>query len=160
MTISFPDCNSPTLALVQPTRDENFQQTQLNGASWRGALTVEAYLRREEHLLKTNLSKACGLTMWVLVDSTCSPDRRIVLSGCETIRKKALISRNGKVEEVISHGVGSVFTPPMFRKRGYGARMIKELSKKLQTWQANYGTSIFSVLYSDIGKVRPDLISH
>jgi len=154
MTISFPDCNSPTLALVQPTRDENLQQTELNGASWRGALSSEAYLRREEHLSKTNLSRDSGLTMWVLVDTACSPDRRVVLSGCETIRKKALVSRNGKIEEVISHGVGSVFTPPMCRKRGYGARMIKELSKQLKTWQTGDHTSLFSVLYSDIGKVR------
>jgi len=154
MATSFPDSQSPSLGLVEATKEEIIAQSKLNGASWRGALSIEAYLRREAYLSNQALCKDSGLTSWVLVDTSCAPEKRAVLSGCETLRKKALVSRSGKITEVIAHGVGSVFTPPEYRKKGYGARMIIELGKRLRTWQIEHGHSLFSILYSDIGKVR------
>lgn len=151
--VSYPDSKSSTLALVEATKKEILQQTQLNGASWRGALSIEAYMRREEYLSNQALTKNSGLTNWVLVDTSIPPEKRTVLSGCETLRKRALVARSGRVEEVIAHGVGSVFTAPECRGRGYGARMIGELGKVLRTWQNTHGHSLFSILYSDIGKV-------
>jgi hypothetical protein len=72
-----------------------------------------------------------------------------MLCGCETFRKRALISRSGKVQEVVCHGVGSVFCPREYRRRGYAHRMMYEVGKKLKTWQEG---ALFSVLFSDIGK--------
>ena len=39
--------------------------------------------------------------------------------------------------------------------RGYAARMMGALGEKLQHWQAEEHDSLFSVLFSDIGKVGP-----
>jgi predicted GNAT family acetyltransferase len=77
---------------------------------------------------------------------------RRVLAGCETYRKKALVAARGEVKEVVAHAVGSVFCPEQFRGRGYGARMMQEVGKVLESWQAEH--CLFSVLFSDIGKVR------
>lgn len=142
-----PDGNSPTLALVHPTPEEQLLQTKKNSEPWRGALTLDAYMLREKVLADQEFTRDGGITFWALVDTAAK--NRVMLSGCESLRKKALVSRNGKVEDVQCHGVGSVFCPPEYRRRGYSQRMMKELGEKLRTWQ---GGDLFSVLYSDIGK--------
>lgn len=156
--LNFPDKNSPTLAIVHPTEEEKFATWKKNGAEWCGALPMEAYLRREVHLASQEQTKDGGISHWVLVD-TAAKDR-VVLSSCDTYRKKALVARDGKVEEVVSHGIGSVFCAPECRKRGYAGVMMKMLAEKLRTYQAeSHGKKecAFSVLYSDIGKVYPHL---
>ncbi|KAF2142237.1 uncharacterized protein K452DRAFT_227682 [Aplosporella prunicola CBS 121167] len=148
--VNLPTSDSPTLAVVQPTDEEKLLQWTKNGASWKGALSLEAYLRREEHLARQDFTKEGGLTYWVLVDT--APKDRVVLAGCETFRKRAVVAQGGKTRDVITHGVGSVFSPPEYRGRGYAARMMQELGNKLRTWQPEHGECQFSVLWSDIGK--------
>ncbi len=81
-------------------------------------------------------------------------NERPILGSCESFRKRALVARAGKLEDVISHGIGSVFCNPEYRGRGYAQRMIEELGKKLDTWNQKDGKKTdFTVLYSDIGKV-------
>jgi hypothetical protein len=53
----------------------------------------------------------------------------------------------------VVHGIGSVFCPVEFRGRGYAGRMMELLGEKLRYWQSNNGCP-FSILFSDIGKVR------
>jgi hypothetical protein len=150
-TADLPDGNCATLALIHPTDEEKLAQFKVNGSEWRGALSLEAYLRREEVLANQNLTKDGGITYWALVDTAA--EKRLVLCGCESYRKKALVARGGKVEETITHGIGSVFCPPEMRGRRYAQRMMEEVGKALRTWQTGNSESLFSVLYSDIGKV-------
>ena len=148
--------NTEELALVQPTAAERDEQTSQNGTSWRGALSIEAYLRREAHLRETGLANNAGLSYWVLVRPAAEPHgKRTVLAGCETLRKKAIVVKDGKVTEVICHGIGSVFTPPAHRGHGYGAKMMRLLGERLKSWQGEDAPVAMSVLYSDIGKVCP-----
>ena len=95
------------------------------------------------------------MTFWILVDTASATKSRPILASCESFRKRALIRRqDGKVQEVISHGIGSVFCNPDFRGKGYAGRMLNELGNKLENWQQKDGqTADFTVLYSDIGKV-------
>ncbi|KAI8936334.1 hypothetical protein NX059_006748 [Plenodomus lindquistii] len=152
--------DSPTLALVHPTEEEKLIQFKLNGAEWRGALSLEAYLRREALLAKQALTKDDGISYWILVDTSLSnnpldPDSgtRLPLASCESYRKKALVWQDGKLQEVITHGIGSVFCANHLRKRGYAQRMMQELGKTLKTHQTtNENDCLFSILYSDIGK--------
>lgn len=153
-----PRSTSPTLLLTHPTPAENDENLKLNGTSWRGALSLPAYLRREAHLAKQAFTRDGGLTAWILVDSSVPHDPRTprrILSSCETLRKRGLVATSeGKVEEVVCHGVGSVFCAEQFRGRGYAGRMMKELGRELERWQQKAGVkSSFTVLYSDIGKV-------
>lgn len=149
-----PKSDSPDIHLVVATPEENLAQTNANSEEWRGALSLEAYLRREEYLLGQDLTRNGGLTAWMLVYQPADGSKRHVLCGCETIRKKALVSKEGNVEDVVAHGVCSVFCPPKHRGRGYAGRMMTEVGKRLKKWQAAEGqdSTAFSVLYSDIGK--------
>jgi hypothetical protein len=157
MSAQLPDAKSSNIELTQPTHEEAVEQTRLNSTEWKGALSLSAYLGREEHLGKQKLIRDGGLTSWALVTKDATP--RAVLSSCETIRKKALVVQNGQIKEVICHGVASVFCPPEYRGKGYAGRMIGDLGEKLHDWQTDDQDCLFSVLYSDIGKVRvwPDM---
>ena len=165
MSASLPPANSPTLQLTQATPFEKTETWKLNGQTWRGALSLPAYLQREEHLASQSLTRNGGVTYWILVDSKMEAHApRRILASCESYRKRALVatSRNGQVqvEEVVSHGIGSVFCNPEYRGKGYAGRMMIELGKKLKQWQqGEERTSRFTVLYSDIGKVSyPSLL--
>lgn len=160
-TVELPLGDSPTLALVHPTEEEKLIQFNLNGAEWRGALSIPAYLRREELLSQQALTRDGGITYWILVDTSLDANplnptsgTRLPLASCETYKKKALVWQNGKLQESVCHGIGSVFCAQHLRKRGYAQRMMRELAKALRTHQTSEGKeSLFSVLYSDIGKV-------
>jgi len=160
--VDLPKADSPTLALVHPTEEEKVYQFKLNADEFRGALTVEKYLLREDHLAKQELTRDGGITYWFLVDTAAkqnpldpSSSIRLPLASCETYRKKALVWKDGKVIETVSHAVGSVFCAQELRRRGYAARMMREVANVLRTWQtAKDEPSLFSVLFSDIGKVR------
>ena len=149
-----PPSDSPNLALLHPTRHEKVETWKLNGDSWRGTMPLQTYLRRETHLENQDFTKDGGITFWILVDSTLPPNERPILASCESFRKRALVARAGKVEDVFSHGIGSVFCNPQYRRRGYAQRMMEELGKELDTWEQEDGKRTdFTVLYSDIGKV-------
>lgn len=103
------------------------------------------------------LSRDGGITHWILVDQNSVPDLRPILGSLETIRKRALVARNGQVKEVITHGIGSVFCNPEYRGKGYASRMLNELGPALNNWQTDKKVAgreecAFSILYSDIGK--------
>jgi hypothetical protein len=154
--------DAPSLALVHPTEAEKQIQFNLNGSEWRGALSLPAYLRREATLSQQTLTRDGGISYWILVDTSLpnnplDPDSgtRLPLASCETYRKKALVWQNGELKEVICHGIGSVFCANHLRKRGYAQRMMTELGKALKTYQTEDDQEcLFSILYSDIGKVH------
>lgn len=155
MIRSLPPKDSSSLALVHPTASEQHTQILNNSKIWRGALALDPYVRREQHLANVKLTMEGGITFWILVDTAENVPEgsdRTVLAGCETLRKRALVAHHGQVENVICHGVASVFSAEEFRGRGYGARMMEELGKRLETWQGEQGRSYLSILYSDIGK--------
>lgn len=151
--MELPSKDSPHLSLEVATPEELRAQQEVNSSEWKGALSLEAYLRREDFLLQQNLTKDGGLTPWMLVYNPQDGSQRYVLAGCESIKKKALVARDGKVEDCIAHGVASVFSQPKHRGRGYAGRMMSEVGKKLREWQREGGQDVaFSILYSDIGK--------
>ncbi|KAL9097009.1 MAG: hypothetical protein Q9165_000973 [Trypethelium subeluteriae] len=150
-SMSLPEGDSASLRLAHPTDSEKVEQWTKNGATWKGALSLEAYHRRERYLLQAPLAKDGGLTHWILVNSDAE-DRK-VFAGCESLRKRALVAKNGNVVDVICHGIGSVFSPPEFRGRGYGRRLMAEIGPQLETWQTENFPCLFSVLFSDIGKL-------
>jgi len=157
-TTSLPPSASPDLHLVPGTASEIDAQTLANSAEWRGPLTLPAYLRREALLLQEDLTRDGGLTAWMLVHQPAGKkeEERVVLCGCESIRKRALLLRPGReeVEDVWAHGVASVFCPAALRGRGYAGRMMEEVGRKLRDWQDGMEGRrvVCSVLYSDIGR--------
>ena len=159
---ALPHRDSPEIQLVVSTPEENIAQQHANSEEWRGPLTLPAYLRREEVLVAQTLTKDGGLTAWSLVYQPAGSDEkdRQVLCGCETIKKRALVASSNTVEAVTAHGICSVFCPPKYRGKGYAGRMMADLGERLKTWQSNGQENLFSVLYSDIGKVRLPIAFH
>jgi GNAT superfamily N-acetyltransferase len=154
---ALPDSKSPDLHLTLATPEERLATWRLNFKSWGGALPLEGYIRREKHLMNTPLTRDGAMTHWVLVSKDEPPNDRAILGSCETIRKVALLSKNGQVTEVITYGIGSVFCDPKYRGHGYASRMMTELSQKLRTWHTAAGNQdqtdcTFTVLWSDVGK--------
>jgi GNAT superfamily N-acetyltransferase len=156
--MQLPDAASPSLHLSHPTPSEKTAIWTLNSKNWGAALTLPGYLERETHMATVpSLSQEGGITYWILVEKNSTPDLRPILGSLETIRKRALVARNGQVKEVITHGIGSVFCNPQYRGKGYASRMLRELGPTLKDWQTNKGVEgreecAFSILYSDIGK--------
>lgn len=127
----------------------------LNSAEWAGDLDVEAYHLREKVLSSTAACRNGGLSSWVLVNPSEDPNK--VLSSCETIKKEAFISKpqvNGdlysEVVEVVAQAIGAVFTPIEHRGKKYAGQMLRLLAETL----ARQDNKTFSVLFSDIGKVK------
>lgn len=160
--------DSPDLVLAESTGKELQHVWGLHHPMWGPALTIEDYLTREEFLMTVPLAKNGGVTHWILTDRDGIPDNRPIYASCESLRKRALAGRLGPdgpvVENGIAHGIASVFTNPIYRGKGYASRMMNELGPKLKQWSEGRKEpkngeddtvvthSLFSVLYSDIGK--------
>jgi hypothetical protein len=147
-----PDSGSSDLILDHPTPEEKRFTWDLNFVEWNGGLSKSVYVEREDYLTKAPLAKDGGITHWVLVQRGLAPNQRPILASSESLRKHTLMSKNGKVIDAVSHGIGSVFCNSDYRGRGYGKRMMTELGKILRTWQAEESPCVFSALWSDIGK--------
>ena len=157
VALEFPDSESSCLNLTHPTAEEKGETWALNSVNWGTALSKPDYIEREDYLTTVPLANNGGITHWILVDRNLPPNSRPILASCESIRKRVLLSKSGVVTEGITHGIGSVFTQPSFRGKGYAARMLRELALTLKRWQVDEsipgrGECPFSILYSDIGK--------
>ncbi|ETI20881.1 hypothetical protein G647_07224 [Cladophialophora carrionii CBS 160.54] len=153
---SLPSAHSTDLKLEPATLLEYVQMTYLNADEWKGPLTIEQYLQREDILQAVDLTKDARITGWILTSDSLprnTDGSRPILASCESIPIHAYVARDGVVEKVQAHGVASVYNRPEHRGRGYASRMMAELGKRLETWQSPNGrTNRFSVLFSDIGQ--------
>lgn len=167
-TKELPSADSPDLVLAESTKSELLYVWGLHHPMWGPALKIEDYLTREEFLMTVPLAKNGGVTHWILTDRNGTPDNRPIYASCESLRKRALTGRLGPdgpvLEDGIAHGIASVFTNPTYRGKGYASRMMNDLGPKLKKWSEGRKEpkddkddtvvthSLFSVLYSDIGK--------
>lgn len=134
----------------------------------RGVPTLEAYEAIDDELNSPeNLWSQPGrFQAWALVPRS-DPGTTAILSHCETYRRVAYVQRpGGRVEEVATYAIASVFTPSGQRKKGYAKHMLRLLHYVLSPREhmppfpakwgvpptAFYGDAAFSVLYSDIGR--------
>jgi GNAT superfamily N-acetyltransferase len=151
--LALPDSRSPDLYLTHPTTREFESIYSLSFLAWADALTLPQYLEESALMTTVPLASNGGMSVWLLTDKSLPQDQRPILCSCETFRKRTFVMNAcGDFSEAIVHGVASVFCNPEYRRRGYAARLMRELAAKLPTWQVESKTCIGSVLYSDIGK--------
>jgi hypothetical protein len=99
------------------------------------------------------LARNGGMTSWILVNKDKAPDERQILCSCESFYKRSLTSDiSGTISDNIVHGIASIFFPIPCRRRGYAARMMRELGNVLYSWQTKDVPCVGTTLYSDIGK--------
>ncbi|KAK5059909.1 hypothetical protein LTR84_009792 [Exophiala bonariae] len=151
-----PLAQSADLTLVPASGPEYVQTAYLNAVAWKGPLNMHQYLEREVQLQSVALTKDGRITCWILTSSALPPNpdgTRPILASCESIVMSAYIAQAGRLQRVQVHGIGSVYTRPEYRGKGYAGRMMADLGKRLETWQQNDGQkNAYSVLYSDIGR--------
>ncbi|RMZ68226.1 lysine acetyltransferase [Pyrenophora seminiperda CCB06] len=153
LTDELPPSTSLDLVLRHPTKEEQVTIWKSTSAAWIDSLTPSLYLEESLYLTSIPLARNGGMTPWILVHKDQNPDERHILCSCESFRKRSLTSdRNGTVSENIVHGIASVFCATPYRRRGYAARMMRELEKELYTWQTETLPCVGTTLYSDIGK--------
>lgn len=154
-TVMQPDADSSSLTLVVATPIEHVQTTHLNAEEWRGCLTAEQYFAREDILHKTDLTRKGGITCWILTSKSLprnADGSRPIFASCETILFHAYVARDGHLDRIQAHGIGTVYTPAEHRGKGYAGRMMTDLGPMLETWQQiPRVNNVFSVLFSDIG---------
>lgn len=158
---TLPAADSPALVLTTPTPRERLRTWKLTHPMWGPALSEADYLAREAYLTTVPLARDGGITHWILTVRDLPEDGRPILSSCESLRKRAVYYRDGDRDgegqggDGVAHGIASVFTEEGYRGKGYASRMMREVGGRLRGWQAGEGEgkeSLFSVLYSDIGK--------
>ncbi|KAI1774159.1 hypothetical protein F4818DRAFT_442320 [Hypoxylon cercidicola] len=137
-TIELPSSESPDLYRSQLTPEECTQIWSNTATSWKDSLTVPLYLIESQYLTTIPLAKDGRMTTWSFRKRSTTSDER------------------DNVEKGLVYGVASVFCLSEFRGRGYGTRHMKELAKVLHGWQCEYGKSIGSVPYSNIGQESYD----
>lgn len=115
------DPPSQTLHLTHPSPSQIAAQTKLHALSWRGALSVEAYLRREKFLHDQDWTRDGGVTYWALVNGGTKQEaggpvtgiangqgdkesEPAVLCGCETFRKRGLVAESIPINELTGNG--------------------------------------------------------
>ena len=144
--------------LAAPTQDELQRIWTSTHPSWGAALSLQSYLDREASQVDIPLARDGGLSRWILTTDAAGSPERPVLSSCETLRKRAVV-RDGvgvgggggqQVRDAAAHGVGSVFTDAEHRRKGYAGLMMGKLGEALGKGSEE---PLFSVLYSDVGKV-------
>ncbi|KAL0930514.1 lysine acetyltransferase [Colletotrichum truncatum] len=153
------------LILTHPTPAERIQIWTWTHEKWGTALELDEYLRREQYLTTVPVSRNGGITHWILTDPAQPPDARPIYSSCESIRKRALAAKpDGTVADTVAHAIGSVFTEPSHRGKGYASTMMSMVGSRVASWQGNKmakgeqwgdikdGEVACSILFSDIGK--------
>lgn len=142
--------------LVNLTLKEEVRQCHENNyTAWGKGLDLDDYLAREQNFASLPATQDGNLTYWALKEKQDDGSWKIMCS-METLRRPALLKVKGKpVEETVCFGIGSVFTPPQNRGKGYAKIMLDQCSKRLDDWQMD-GMSesekakTSSVLWSDV----------
>ncbi|KAK3687881.1 hypothetical protein B0T22DRAFT_510863 [Podospora appendiculata] len=125
---NIPSADSPLLGLRHPTKKECLRIWRLASLSWRDSLDENQFLEESAYLLTIPLAKDGGMTLTLVSNP------------------------GGSASDKNLHGIASVFTDPEYRRRGYGRRMMRELSLELRNFHFDRETNVGAVLYSDIGK--------
>lgn len=146
--------DSPDFVIATPTLEEAILIRQRNAPDWSGALTADQYLEREVYLETIPLARDGGKQTWILTKPDLTAGQRPILASCETWKKVALVTEPGsdQVEEVMSYGIGSVYTFTEHRGHGYASRLLRDLYALLRKGTDSLPPATASVLWSDIGK--------
>ncbi|KAG0343436.1 hypothetical protein BG004_005311 [Podila humilis] len=137
-----------TPALIQKTWGNNWEE-------WAKGVHKPTYYEREIALSKTAFSSHRNLRTWILVPKSFDPskdsselDLEEILSAVESYERPGIVAtvEKGRLEDVTSYSIASVYTPAKYRRHGYGSLLMRFLWDKL----TNLGGS-FSFLYSDVG---------
>ncbi|GME69310.1 unnamed protein product [[Candida] boidinii] len=172
MTISDPQ--NFELELTLSPKIYSYCQSR-NYETWGIGLTNEQYLEREVVSYQGPMCNASrdflkdreGVLYWVLRDKTIvkkdadDEDTYNIVCACETLGRKSIVydpnGNEGKGQihqDILSTVIGSVYTFPEFRKRGYASNMFVLLIKKMEEYLygANSSNLNFSYLYSEVGE--------
>lgn len=109
------------------TREDIVQTRKNNAEAWIGDFNIEQYLARDDMLANNHAANGLHFRTWKL------EDEGKIVSACETLQRSAYRKAKGEAgKEVPEFVVASVFTPSVFRKRGYAGHLLTDVTKEHQ----------------------------
>lgn len=137
-----------------------------NHPSWGSSFTISQYYEREKinyqhslcNLERDNSKDIRGDFYWVLKDTKVTNQEtnaklKNIVASCEILVRDSfyLDSRSSsEIKPCYSAVIGSVFTFPEFRSKGYASEMLRQLVMKMK--QLLPGKYDYSFLYSEVGE--------
>lgn len=152
------DLDLGKLVFQEATHEQKIQSWRNNSDSWAGKMTVDQYIGQQARNGNRTITRNGGIRYWVL---TSADGEEVYCSG-ETVRKPlaALVpSRNGSSSASEnrqffrqgSWGVGGVFTPVRYRRRGLTSMLMRCIREWIDSQAATSAMSTFSALWSAVG---------
>ncbi|TPX50682.1 hypothetical protein SeLEV6574_g00769 [Synchytrium endobioticum] len=133
--------------LIRCNRCQSLASFDLNGFEWAKPLSMEQHKERELLLLESEYSRKRG-TRWALIADDAPEDTTDLLSSCESYKREAVLGfGNGQVTMTHSYRISYVFTPKVYRGKGYASTLMTLLMEELKKDEESLG----SHLYSDVG---------
>ncbi|GAB1311657.1 Lysine acetyltransferase [Madurella fahalii] len=136
---------SSDVVFSEATPEQRQLTWELNGEAWAAPMSLDDYVRREQHLAQQELNRDGGCRYWVLY---LKGYPRQIIASCEATRKPALISNGhgGPARDGYGYAVTNVYTNPTWRRQGMAAFLLHRVQEQIDA------DSDFSVLYSDSGR--------
>lgn len=136
------------------TPKDRLQCSKLAGTAFGKSLSGSQFLEREALLVAHPLATGIGLRFWslTLAEANASDDKEAkVLALCKTLHRDLLIRDGDGTRREQGYCICSVVTNDEYRGRGLASVLLRKVAE----WMDGEGRAAASMLYSDVGDVRP-----
>ncbi|KAF9449934.1 hypothetical protein P691DRAFT_702200, partial [Macrolepiota fuliginosa MF-IS2] len=117
------------ISLYVATPEQTIVSRKRTAVEWGRGLTLDEYLDRDAVGEGEEFARDGKLITWVLAPRN-DPTTLDFFCSCETFKRKIVLcrpSQSGVLEEGYGYGIGTVFTAPHHRGKGYGKHMMRLL---------------------------------
>lgn len=114
---------------------------KLAAVAFRGPLSEEEYLEREEFMRSQALAENDGVRTWCLFSKD---DPSLILATCMTFARTFLLTDRCGSRTATGYCLGSVISHPDHRGQGHASNLLHNVAE----WLDGPGDAVASVLYS------------
>lgn len=126
---------------AQATPDQRIACEKLAASAFRGPLSEEEYLEREDFMRNQALAKNGDIRTWCLFSKD---DPNLILATCVTFARKLLLTDRCGSRAATGYCIGSVISHPDHRGQGHASTLLSNVAE----WLDGPGNAFASVLYS------------
>ncbi|OAL43083.1 hypothetical protein IQ07DRAFT_650361 [Pyrenochaeta sp. DS3sAY3a] len=126
---------------AQATPDQRIACEKLAASAFRGPLSEDEYVEREEFMRSQGLAKNGGVRTWCLFSKD---DPNLILATCVTFARTLLLTDRSGSRVATGFCIGSVISHPDHRGQGHASKLLHNVAE----WLDGPGNAVASVLYS------------